>query len=80
MHMKKFLLLPLCFFIQISMAQTIIQRDPQIEAMVAQVSSDSMKSYIQQLVRFGTRSTLSSTTDKNRGIGAARNWVVKKIQ
>jgi hypothetical protein len=79
MHMKKFLLLPLCFFIQISMAQTIIQRDPQIEAMVAQVSSDSMKSYIQQLVRFGTRSTLSSTTDKNRGIGAARNWVVKKF-
>ena len=69
----------LSFLIQSSMAQTIIQRDPQIEAMVAQVSPDSMKSYIQQLVRFGTRSTLSSTTDRNRGIGAARNWVVKKF-
>ena len=44
----------LSFLIQSSMAQTIIQRDPQIEAMVAQVSPDSMKSYIQQLVRFGT--------------------------
>lgn len=59
--------------------QTIIQRDPEIEQMVKEVSPDSLKSYITKLVSFGTRSTLSSTTDKNRGIGAARNWVLSKF-
>lgn len=60
-------------------SQTLIQRDPEIEQMVKEVSSDSLKSYITQLVSFGTRSTLSSTTDKTRGIGAARNWVLGKF-
>lgn len=59
--------------------QTIIQRDPEIEQMVKEVSPDSLKSYIIKLVSFGTRSTLSSTADKNRGIGAARNWVLSKF-
>jgi Zn-dependent M28 family amino/carboxypeptidase len=61
-------------------AQTIIQRDPEIEQMVKQVSADSMKSYITKMVAFGTRSTLSTTKDKNRGIGAAREWVVQKFR
>lgn len=47
--------------------------------MVKEISSDSLKSYITKLVSFGTRSTLSSTTDKKRGIGAAREWVVQKF-
>jgi hypothetical protein len=64
---------------QYSFAQTIIQRDPSIERMVKEVSADSLKSYITQMVSFGTRNTLSSTTDKNRGIGAARNWVLSKF-
>ena len=59
--------------------QTIIQRDPEIEQMVKEISSDSLKSYINKLVSFGTRSTLSSTTDKKRGIGAARKWVVQRF-
>jgi Zn-dependent M28 family amino/carboxypeptidase len=60
-------------------AQTIIQRDPEIESMVKEVSSDSLRSYITKLVSFGTRSTLSTTTDKKRGIGAAREWVVQRF-
>lgn len=60
-------------------SQTIIQRDPEIEQMVKEISPDSLKSYITKLVSFGTRSTLSSTTNKNRGIGAARNWVLSKF-
>src|SRR5688572_14943335 len=60
-------------------SQTIIQRDPEIEQMVKEVSPDSLKAYITKMVSFGTRSTLSSTTDKKRGIGAARNWVVQKF-
>ena len=61
-------------------AQKIINRDPQIEAMVAQVSSDTLKAYIDKLVSFGTRSTLSTTTDAKRGIGSARMWVLSKFQ
>ena len=45
-----------------SFAQTIIQKDPMIEKMVAEVSVDTLKSYINKLVSFGTRSTLSTTT------------------
>ena len=62
-----------------SQGQTIINRDPEIASMVKEVFSDSLKSYIQSLVSFGTRSTLSSQTDPNRGIGAARNWVLNKF-
>ena len=60
-------------------AQTIIQRDALIESMVKEVSADSLKSYITKMVSFGTRNTLTSTTDKNRGIGAARNWVLSRF-
>lgn len=60
-------------------SQKIIHRDAAIEQMVKEVSADSLKSYISKLVSFGTRHTLSSTTDKQRGIGAAREWVVQKF-
>jgi hypothetical protein len=60
-------------------AQKIIHRDTEIEGMVKQVSTDSLRSYIDKMVSFGTRNTLSSTTDKQRGIGAARQWVVQKF-
>ncbi|GAB3507202.1 zinc-binding metallopeptidase family protein [Emticicia fontis] len=79
--MKKGLFV-LCF-ITISLnisAQKIVNRDPQIEALVSQVSSDTLKAYIDKLVSFGTRSTLSTTTDSKRGIGAARKWVLSKFQ
>ena len=61
-------------------AQTTIVRDPEIEAMVREVNADSLQSYIRSMVAFGTRSTVSSVTDKKRGIGAARNWVLSKFQ
>ena len=60
-------------------AQTTISRDPLIEKMVSEVSKDSLESYIKKMVSFGTRSTLSIQTDINRGIGAARNWVLSRF-
>lgn len=60
-------------------AQTIIQRDAEIEKMVKEISPDSLKSYIKSMVAFGTRNTLSTQTDPKRGIGAARNWVLGKF-
>jgi hypothetical protein len=64
----------------ITHAQTIIERDPEIEAMVKEVNADSLQSYIKSMVAFGTRSTISSTTDAKKGIGAARNWVLSKFR
>jgi hypothetical protein len=61
-------------------AQTTVVRDPEIEAMVKDVNADSLQSYIKTMVAFGTRSTVSSVTDKRKGIGAARNWVLSKFQ
>jgi len=78
--MKKIILLFWLFLShQPAFLQVIIQKDPAIEEMVRQVSSDSLKKYITELVSFGTRHTLSTQSDPKRGIGAARNWVLKKF-
>ncbi|HYE55925.1 MAG TPA: M20/M25/M40 family metallo-hydrolase [Chitinophagaceae bacterium] len=73
----------LCIFFLLAAgvtAQTTINKDPLIDQMVSEVNADSLRSYIQKLVSFGTRSTLSSTTHKTRGIGAAREWVTAKFR
>ena len=57
----------------------IIQKDPEIEKMMTEVSPDSLKSYITTLVKFGTRNTLSTQRSATRGIGAARTWVLSKF-
>lgn len=79
--MKKAVCFGLVLFLigRSAFAQTTINRDPEIEQMVKEVSADSLQSYIKQMVSFGTRSTLSSVTDPKRGIGAARNWVLSKF-
>ncbi len=59
--------------------QTIVNKDVAIENMVKEVSTDSLKQYIKTLVAFGTRNTLSNQNSPVRGIGAARNWVLKKF-
>ncbi len=78
--MKKIFLLPVVLLFHYTNAQTIINRDTAIEQMVKEVSPDSLRSYINTLVAFGTRNTLSTQTDAKRGIGAARNWVLKKFE
>lgn len=60
-------------------AQTTIVRDVAIEAMVKEISADSLKSYILSMVNFGTRNTMSTQAQTKRGIGAARNWVLQKF-
>jgi hypothetical protein len=79
--MKKIYLIAFSSFISFhSFSQKIINRHPQIEALVTQISSDSLKKFDEKLVSFGTRSTLSTTTDSKRGIGASRLWVLSKFQ
>lgn len=77
--MKKFLSILILFISTKSFSQTIINRDPEIEQMVKEVSADSLQSYINALVSFGTRNSLSTQTDSKKGIGGARNWVLNKF-
>jgi Predicted aminopeptidases len=78
--MRKILLtLFVCNCFAISFAQTVVHKDPEIAAMVAEVNRDSLESYVRKLVSFGTRNTLSVQNDANRGIGAARNWVLQQF-
>jgi hypothetical protein len=69
----------LLFTCQAGFSQTIINRDPEIDKMVKEVSPDSLKSYITNLVALGTRNTLSTQSNPERGIGAARVWVLNKF-
>ena len=46
--------------------------DPVISDALAEVSIDSVRMYIDDLVSLHTRHTLSSQTDPERGLGAAR--------
>lgn len=55
-------------------------KDPEISGYVKNVSKDSLKANVEKLVSFGTRHTMSSTTDKDKGIGAARTWVLSKFK
>lgn len=60
-------------------AQEIVKRDPLISGFIGQISSDTLSAYVKKLVTFGTRSTLSNTTDPKTGIGASRKWVLDKF-
>jgi len=52
----------------------------EVRHMVRDVSSRNIEHTIRTLAAFGTRHTLSSQTDPNRGIGAATNWVFDQFQ
>jgi len=54
--------------------------NPEIQRMIKEVSAKNIEATILKLVSFGTRNTLSSQTDPNRGIGAARDWIYGQFQ
>jgi hypothetical protein len=53
---------------------------PALRAMLREIDPRRIQSDINKLVGFGTRHTLSSQTDPNRGIGAARDWLFQQFQ
>src|SRR5438552_18694556 len=53
--------------------------DPQIVKLVQSVSEDRLVAILKKLEGFGTRSTLSSVDKPDRGIGAAREWILKEM-
>ncbi|EAQ30190.1 leucine aminopeptidase-related protein [Erythrobacter sp. NAP1] len=48
--------------------------------LAEQVSEDRMRADMDTIVGFGTRHTLSSQTDPERGIGAAVNWALDEFR
>jgi hypothetical protein len=61
-------------------AQTTIKQDAGIKQMVDEVSSKNVEATIRKLVSFKSRHTLSDTTSKTEGSGAARNWIKAEME
>ncbi len=72
------LLMLFCAFM--AQAQRSENRDADIVKLVEQVSAKQLESYVHKLVSFHTRHTLSDTTSKTTGIGAARNWIKQEFE
>ncbi|HEY7196805.1 MAG TPA: M28 family metallopeptidase [Gaiellaceae bacterium] len=53
---------------------------PDVRQIVRDIRARNIEQTIDKLVGFGTRHTLSSQTDPNRGIGAATAWVFDQFQ
>ena len=63
-----------------SIAQEVVRQDDEIKQMVEQVSTKNLEELVRKMVSFGTRHTLSSTTSKKEGIGAASEWVKSEFE
>ena len=71
----------LLFFLALPLvAQQSIVRDPLISGMIEQVSVANVENSVRKLVSFGTRHTLSDTSSKTTGIGAARTWIKSEFE
>ncbi|MEY2705825.1 MAG: hypothetical protein RL407_1887 [Bacteroidota bacterium] len=57
--------------------QHVVQRNPEIEQLVKQISSDSLENYVRALASFKSRHTLN--TDAGQGMIAAQNYVKAKF-
>jgi len=62
-----------------SFSQKIIKKDTEIDAMVKEISVDSLAQNLNKLVGFGTRATLSNQSSTTNGIGAARAWILSRF-
>jgi hypothetical protein len=53
--------------------------EPLVAHVLPKVSADRLLASVQRLESFGTRHTLSDATSKERGIGAAREWLAAEL-
>ncbi|GAB3938365.1 M20/M25/M40 family metallo-hydrolase [Mucilaginibacter myungsuensis] len=79
-YRKLLLTVPLLSLALLTQAQTTIRQDPAIKQMLDEVSAQNIEAIIRKLVTFKTRHTLSDTTSKTTGIGAARNWIKAEME
>jgi Zn-dependent M28 family amino/carboxypeptidase len=56
------------------------QPDKELRAILREVDPRRVEAIVRKLVTFGTRHTLSTQDDPNRGIGAARDWIFAELR
>ena len=52
----------------------------EVVKMLKEIDHERVQASVEKLVSFGTRNTLSSQDDPDRGIGAARDWLYSEFQ
>jgi hypothetical protein len=52
----------------------------ELRALLREISESRIEATVRKLVSFGTRHTLSTQDDPNRGIGAARDWIAAQLR
>ena len=57
-----------------------VREQPALHALASAPSEVELRATITALVGFGTRHTMSDTSSKTRGIGAARGWVKARFE
>ncbi|MDY7539771.1 M28 family metallopeptidase [Undibacterium sp. RTI2.1] len=60
--------------------QKAIVKQAMVEHIVQEISAQRIDAYINKLVSFGTRHTMSDTKSDTRGIGAARRWIKSELE
>lgn len=60
--------------------QKVIVKQAMVEQIVQEISAKRIDAYINKLVSFGTRHTMSDTKSDTRGIGAARRWIKSELE
>ncbi|MGW7517366.1 M20/M25/M40 family metallo-hydrolase [Streptomyces sp. NPDC054796] len=51
----------------------------ELRALLREIDRDRIEATVRELASFGTRHTLSSQDDPERGIGAARDWIYDRM-
>ncbi|MFS2016211.1 M28 family peptidase [Massilia sp. CT11-108] len=59
---------------------TLPARQADVDAIVREISPQRIHAYVEKLVSFGTRHTMSETASNTRGIGAARRWIKAELE
>ncbi|MGP4024857.1 M28 family metallopeptidase [Actinomadura sp. 3N407] len=54
--------------------------DAELRALLREIDRDRIEANVRKLVSFGTRHTLSAQDDPDRGIGAARDWMLAEMK
>lgn len=74
-----FLLMPLTAAAD-SMEDKIQSEKAPVKQLLNQISAQRISAYIDKLVGFHTRHTMSETESETRGIGAARRWIKAELE
>ena len=56
------------------------RKQPQINKILADISTQRIEAYVRKLVSFKTRHTMSDTVSDTSGIGAARRWIKAELE